>query len=140
MKKIALILALMFVWSYAGCANLGSGPDIPPDPPTQEELADLVGNWSGLTETTSDLWDKIDLEFYEFNDNLLVTFYLNDTYVDDIHVQYDGDELGFSSNNVMGEYGEFNGIINHDELIITGDFFYQSGISTTEGTFVVYKQ
>ncbi len=139
MRKIIVYGLFLLVLVLAGCASTGTTPYIPTDLPTQEELDNLLGNWSGLSETTTGLLDKVDLSFYEYNENVLVSIYLNDTYIYDAHVNYDGDHIKFSLYNISGDYGEFDGIIDHDYFIFTGMFFYQSGISITEGTFVIDK-
>ncbi len=137
MKKAAFIfLLLMFILS---ACSTESGPVIPDDPPTQEELEDLLGDWEGLTETSTGLLDQINLTFYSYHDNIFATVYLNNTYVDEVSVDYDGDRVFFFSYDLQGEYGEFDGIIDHVNLIFSGSFLVQSGISTREGTFVIYK-
>lgn len=139
MRKTILYVLLLFVLLSAGCATDGTTPYVPVDVPTQEELDHLLGNWSGLSETTNGLLDKVDLSFYEYNENVLVSIYLNDTYIYDAHVEYDGDNIRFSSYNITGDFGEFDGVIDHVQLIFTGTFYYQSGISFSEGTFVIDK-
>ena len=136
-----LLVSWFFILVFAaGCANTTTAPYVPPDPPTPEELADLLGDWEGLSETTTGLLDLINLTFYESNDNIIVTVYLNDTYVDDVYVDYNGDRVYFSSYSLIGDFGEFDGVIDHEELVYTGVFYIQTGLSSREGTFVIYKQ
>lgn len=126
--------------SMAGCSTDPSQPWQPIHPPTEEEIDNLVGDWEGLTETTTGLLDLLNLTFYRYHDHIMVTVYLNNAYVDDVNVQYDGDRIWFASYNMSGEYGEFDGTIDHENFLIAGSFMVQWGISTREGTFVVYKQ
>ncbi len=139
MKKTTLYGLFLLLLLAAGCATTSTTPYIPVDVPTQEELDHLLGNWSGLSETTTGLLDEVDLSFFENNENILVSIYLNDTYIYDAHVEYDGDNILFSSYNITGDFGEFDGVIDHAQLVFTGTFYYQSGISFSEGTFVIDK-
>ena len=135
----SLMPVLLLFLGLAGCAGGATTPYIPPDPPTQQELDDLIGRWSGLTESETGLFDQLDLRFYMDSSNVMATVYLNNTYVDDVHVQYDGDRVIFASYSLMGDYGEFDGLIDHVRFTYIGSFYVQVGLSTTEGTFILNK-
>ena len=139
MRAFFLTGIMLVLLSVSGCANNPAAPYVPPDPPTQEELDHLLGDWFGYSDSYSGLTDQLDLVFYEYSENLMVTFYLNNTYIDDLHVEYDGDHVMFSSFSIMGQYGEFDGIMDHESLTIMGEYYFQDGFSITDGTFEVNK-
>ncbi|MFH1514851.1 MAG: hypothetical protein ABIG42_05255 [bacterium] len=139
MRAVLFTIFIIVFLSVAGCANNTTTPYVPPDTPTQEEIDDLVGDWFGYSDTYTGLTDQLDLVFYETAGNLMVTFYLNNTYIDDLHVEYDGDNVRFTSFSILGQYGEFVGIIDHSTFNIRGEFFYQDGFTITDGTFEVNK-
>jgi hypothetical protein len=140
MSRIIGIWILLVLTSLSlSCAGGDNFPPIPPDPPTQEELADLLGEWQGLTESSTGLLDLLNLEFYEYSSYVKVTIYLNNTYIDDVFAEYDGDRVRFYSSDLLGDYGEFDGYINHENLVYSGTFYVQTGISTKTGTFELYK-
>lgn len=139
LSRLILILSLVAVFPIS-CAGNDTGPYIPTDPPTADELANLLGEWEGLTETNTGLLDLLTLEFYQRNNYIRVTVYLNNTYVDEAFVDYDGDRVRFYTSNFLGDYAEFDGYIDHNNLIYSGSFFVQFGISTRSGTFLLYKK
>lgn len=139
MRKVIPYGLFLLVLIIAGCATSETTPYVPTDQPTQQEIDNLIGNWTGLSETDTGLLDKVDLSFYEYNENILVSIYLNNTYIYDGHVFYDGDHVRFSLYNIAGDYGEFDGVIDHGTFVYSGIFYYQSGISITEGTFYIDK-
>ena len=142
MRYIAIVALILLTYALIGCSTDDSNPYIPQNLPTEEELDHLYGNWQGTSTTISgsfELIDKIYIQFYEYNNHVNATFYLNDTYVDEVYVDYDGDLIWFSSSNIFGDYGEFSGQIDHYNLEINGTFFYQSGIDYKDGTFEIMK-
>jgi len=138
-RTINIMFFLILMMLSISCAGGGTTPYIPPDPPTADELADLLGEWEGLTETSTGLLDLLHLEFYEYNTYLRASVYLNNNYVDEASVEYDGDRVRFYTADFIGDYAEFDGYINHEDLIYSGSFYVQMGISTRTGTFELYK-
>ena len=139
-KKIHITLIFLLTLACIGCSAGGSTPYIPPDPPTADELADLIGEWEGLTETDTGLLDLLHLNFFEHAQYIQVTVYLNNNFVDEPFVEYDGDRVRFNASNLWGDYAEFDGTIDHENLIYSGSFYVQMGISQRSGTFELYKQ
>ena len=139
MKPIYILCILAAILAFSGCATGGTGPYVPPDLPTADEIKDLVGEWEGLTETDTGLLDLLHLNFYQHAGYIQVTVRFDNNYVDDVYVEYDGDRVMFTSSNLWGDYADFDGTIDHTNLIYSGSFYAQMGTSERTGTFSLNK-
>jgi len=138
-KQIFIFCILTPILFIFGCATGGTSPYIPPHLPTPDEIRDLVGEWEGLTETDTGLVDLLHLNFYQHGDYIQVSVYLNNSYVDDAFIEYDGDRVRFTASNLWGDFADFDGTIDHKNLIYSGSFYVQMGISERTGTFSLNK-